>query len=656
MFISTVDAAGDLSWCEDARETARRAKDAGVVRDLLALSIPPSRVPSRAPSLAPDRGAPTAAQESTTLIDDGGEGVSLASDRDAASTAKRPGVDRGEGGDTAERSTTRSVDSGVGVTAASSGVATVEEVPDGRGGMVAPEDGGVRGGERAQATPQAPSPVDQRFVPMSAVLSVGELAFSCTDDMGEGAIDSGYGSARLGVLEIFVGSCSSGIGGSSRGGSGLASSTMQRAMAMEKEVSEGGVMPIPSGGASDAEEGWEGNAATVIWNTVTAAGDSEASTLTANKPSPPSKIEQDPGVMTTAKAEMHGAAGLVPMGATASARIGEVRIACYPTEACAAGVGATVHEATADDLVQRSVHSVVVRGISASPTIVVQRQQQEGEDQPGSEDQMQKQQQANQQRKQQEGQQQQKQQEEGEKGGEKEQQQQQQQEEENQRRKQLEIHQQQQQQQQQQPAEQSAPGQEASSLPSPPAPGTLSILIPTDEDDGLQSSSDILCGDNDNNNAGDSPPRPLDSDNRGAPPLKSPSVSPPQSPSTSPSERPSKDASRSPSKDPSQSPPGSSPRRRRVVSQGLPPPPLPPRRPHAQTEFYGGFDAKVPEVVVHVESVAGSIDAGLAGWLNLRGRWEAEDMSEKAERTKRLISGERELGALILIFTFCLVD
>ena len=86
---------------------------------------------------------------------------------------------------------------------------------------------------------------------------------------------------------------------------------------------------------------------------------------------------------------------------------------------------------------------------------------------------------------------------------------------------------------------------------------------------------------------------------------------------------------------------------RRVVSQGLPPPPprvSPPlAQPRAQTEFEM-FYAKVPEVTVEVGSVAGSVDAGLAGWLNLRGQWEAEDMAAKAGRTERLISGEGAWG------------
>lgn len=69
------------------------------------------------------------------------------------------------------------------------------------------------------------------------------------------------------------------------------------------------------------------------------------------------------------------------------------------------------------------------------------------------------------------------------------------------------------------------------------------------------------------------------------------------------------------------------------------PPPLPPRSRTPSTSTT--FNSKVPEVKVEVDTVTGSVDAGLAGWLNLRGRWEAEDLAATKRRAEQLIAGER---------------
>lgn len=75
------------------------------------------------------------------------------------------------------------------------------------------------------------------------------------------------------------------------------------------------------------------------------------------------------------------------------------------------------------------------------------------------------------------------------------------------------------------------------------------------------------------------------------------------------------------------------------------PPPLPPR-PGAisarkiEARSPAKFICQVSEVRVDVGEIVGHIDTGLSGWLNLRGRWEAEDIAAASKRAEKLSLGE----------------
>lgn len=55
---------------------------------------------------------------------------------------------------------------------------------------------------------------------------------------------------------------------------------------------------------------------------------------------------------------------------------------------------------------------------------------------------------------------------------------------------------------------------------------------------------------------------------------------------------------------------------------------------------------QIPEVKVHASSVTGGVNAGLAGWLNLRGLHEAEGLVAAEQRIAKLIAAGEGGGAL----------
>lgn len=73
------------------------------------------------------------------------------------------------------------------------------------------------------------------------------------------------------------------------------------------------------------------------------------------------------------------------------------------------------------------------------------------------------------------------------------------------------------------------------------------------------------------------------------------------------------------------------------------PPPLPPRPPPLQPLPPMRLQRlHLPEVKFHATTVTGNVDAGLAGWLNLRGLREAELLSAKERRTAKLVAGGKQ--------------
>lgn len=92
------------------------------------------------------------------------------------------------------------------------------------------------------------------------------------------------------------------------------------------------------------------------------------------------------------------------------------------------------------------------------------------------------------------------------------------------------------------------------------------------------------------------------------------------------------------------------------------PPPLPPRPPPPQPLPMTRLQRfQVPEVKVHASMITGKVDAGLAGWLNLRGLGEAEFLAAKRRRlAKAVAAGKQEYPSPVanaeqgIRLTFCI--
>lgn len=73
------------------------------------------------------------------------------------------------------------------------------------------------------------------------------------------------------------------------------------------------------------------------------------------------------------------------------------------------------------------------------------------------------------------------------------------------------------------------------------------------------------------------------------------------------------------------------------------PPLLPPRPPQPQPLPSLRLQRiQVPKVKVHASTIIGNVDAGLAGWLNLRGLHEAEFLAAKARRMAKLVAAGKQ--------------
>lgn len=85
-------------------------------------------------------------------------------------------------------------------------------------------------------------------------------------------------------------------------------------------------------------------------------------------------------------------------------------------------------------------------------------------------------------------------------------------------------------------------------------------------------------------------------------------------------------------------------RRAQQPPPSLPPQPSPPQPlPLTRLQRF-----QVPKVKIHASTITGTVDAGLAGWLNLRGLRESEFMAAKGRRMAKLAAAGKQENTIIL--------